>query len=63
MATKATSTDRGVRLRKSYEDVLAAGARQPGVAEAIKVYGQFAPYAPAPVMKTAVTRYATGGNG
>jgi hypothetical protein len=56
------ATEEGNRLGEERDRLLEAGARLPGVAEVLQVYGRLAPYAPTPVIGRAPTRYATGGN-
>jgi hypothetical protein len=61
-ASRPHPTDPGSALQAANEELLDRAMRMPGVAEAIDVYGRFAPYAPGPVAGTIRVRHATGGN-
>lgn len=62
MDEKHTGQDRD--LRKTYEGMEAEAAKRPGVAEMMRVYANFSPYAPRPAVHSrVVTHYSSGGNG
>ena len=61
--TNQDANGKGRSLRKKQEELMAQGVQQAGLAEMLRVYGQFAPYSPAPTASQPVTRFATGGNG
>lgn len=48
--------------QREQERLVAEGQRLPGVAEALEMYGRYAPYVPQQASSTTVIRHSTGGN-